>query len=65
MMNKYPGNKPPHPIKCQPTPIAGMIGTCIGACAVIVGIFAVLLLPVFEAGNWITRKLLGKEEKHG
>ena len=60
-MNKYPGNKPPHPIKCQPTTTTEIIG----ACLVVAGIFAVLLLPVFEAGNWMTRKLLCKEGGHG
>ncbi len=62
-MNKYPGNKPPHPIKYQST-ATEVIGACISACAVIIGIFAVLLLPVFEAGNWMTRKLF-QREKHG
>jgi len=57
-MGKHQVNRP-RPIKYQSTATE-----VIGACLVVAGIFAVLLLPISEAGNWITRKLLRKEEKH-
>jgi len=56
MMGKHQANRP-CPIKYQSTTTE-----VIGACLVVAGFFAVLLLPVFEASNWLARKLFQREK---